>query len=125
MEARLDDVVEVVAVIVWLICEDMDTDRHGVVDGGVDGQGIFNDAQPVHDGLFGPHAAEISFGSLIRGVDLEVVREELKVGRRGGIIPASPCPTEWLRRSLPAFSGIDCLRFDASRAVVDKSISPQ
>lgn len=76
MEACLDDLVEVVAVVIRLVCEDMHTNRHGVVDGGADGQGIFSDAQPVQDGLFSPHVTEIAFVPLVQDVDLEVVREE-------------------------------------------------
>ncbi|MFD9358687.1 hypothetical protein [Streptomyces sp. NPDC060031] len=59
--------VEVVAVVGRLMCEDMDIDRHGVVDGGADGQGVFDDAGPVQDGLFGPHVAQITQGGAAFG----------------------------------------------------------
>ncbi|MFB6481762.1 hypothetical protein ACFCXF_12175 [Streptomyces virginiae] len=84
--------VEVVAVIVRPAREEVDGDVDGYVDSRADGQGVFGDAEPVQDGLVGSHVTDARLGCLgdvVQNVDLEVVREELKVCRHAGIIAAA------------------------------------
>ncbi|MFD7026427.1 hypothetical protein ACFWAR_00075 [Streptomyces sp. NPDC059917] len=89
VEACLDDVVEVAAVIVGLVCEEMDSNCHGGVDVCADSQTAFSDSEPVQYCLRSPHIAEVGVGVLVQDVDLEVVREKFKVCRHGGIVAAA------------------------------------
>ena len=93
VEACLDDVVEVVAVIVRLARGEVGGDVDGYVDSRADGQGMFVDAEPVQDGLFGPHVADAGLGCL--GVVVHDVDLESSPRRAQGLSPRRHIAAAW------------------------------